>query len=207
MARWTSGMEPINDAWHRRYWYRQSAGWNGKGAKNAFRFRGYTELVMCNIPSDIRNKMVTILQRGYSMTVAEKVMTPLNFVLNAYPGRKFPIGFLGKNKMMVHAMPDRVCELADAIRGHVIMSERFPSKAVRVQELDDAHGFSAVYVNLSRSLGRNEEQGAQLRPMFNNMRPVIDSFMEEWLDVRMPVIRFVLEDESLVQVPFFEDPK
>lgn len=182
--------------WHYRH--------EKKGPDIPIVFVGYSQLRMGDIPSKERSTIIRAAERGYRMQDATPAIRLLDYIREAQPKEtKTPIGYIGKRHMTLY-LPNALAEdLAGALRGHVIMSDKMSESKIRLFSAADHPTFMQIRV----SLESGRKKGSQLKAAFTEMRTMIGEYMEAWKDLRLPLLDFVTDDDSLVQVPFRTDKR
>lgn len=189
-------------AWHRCYEYRRSgSGWVTERLC-PIRLRGYSELVMGNVPAKLRKTIDTSLKRGYRLSGKSDLCEVLNIILNHNPIAAIPIGYIGKSKFAVYAHWDDAKELQQALKGMAVMTETFDGDSVRMRGKMSS-GYREVYVSeWIRAGGKGSSNQPQLKASFTHARQVIDTYMERDAAVREQIARWCANDDCTIRIPF-----
>lgn len=199
--------EPMYEAYSR---YRQShhhSGW-GDGSKHPFVMHGESELHTSMIKSRTYNKMLNGITKGYLQEFHTMMPLVVKAAMLASPFKRFPVGYLGKTRFTLW-MPDEAA--AKNLRREILalntMVDAVKGKSIIVSGATK-WGFHAVdchqYVSSwDYSSGSRNYAGPtqQLKPLFNQLRTVIDANMKTWLAMREPFVEW-LTDRPLIAIPF-----
>lgn len=200
-------VEPMYDAYSRYRRTHHRAGW-GDGSKHPFVMRGESELRMSMIKSRTYNKMLNSITKGYLQEQHTMMPHVVKIATLASPFRRFPVGYLGKTQFTLW-MPSEgaAINLRKEIVALNTMVDAVKSQSVIVSGTTK-WGFHAVECSQYVSSWDPNPTGSnyaaptqQLKPLFNQLRTVIDANMKTWLAMREPFVEWLIE-RPIITIPF-----
>jgi hypothetical protein len=185
----SNGMEGIITAWNR--WV---ASWKKSDSyatadEVPLRMRGYTEIVMGNLPQRERKAIDTSLRRGYSLAESNRAALILNLIAKSVD---FDIGYLGKTRGSLW-LPSSAARDAclQHLEAQLVMTEKFSAKGLK------ARGDNRISIQVDQEWGDNP-----LKSHMTELRVVVDEHMAHWAVDREKLANSLLTDDAAIRIPY-----
>ncbi len=199
-------VEPMYSAYSRYRVTHHHTGW-GAGDKHPFVMRGETELHTSMIPDRQYNKMLNSITRGYLQEHNTMIPSVVKMAMLATPFQRFPMGYLGKTRFTLY-MPSqqKAFDLKKELLALNTMVDAIRPKSISVAGSSN-WGFYGVecyeYVSSwdNRGASRYGSPTHQLKPLFTQLRTIINEQMKRWLPLREPFVEW-LRERPVITIPF-----
>jgi hypothetical protein len=185
----SEGVERITPIWNRwiRCWKKSDRFCEDHDVP--IRLRGYSEIVMGNLPPKERKSIDTALRRGYSLAKANRATSILDLVTKSV---SFCTGYLGKTQGSLW-FPDS--DARDACMQHIeaqlVMTEKFNANGI------NERGSHIINIQVKQEWGDNP-----LKSHMTELRTVVDEHMALWAQPREALANSLLPDDAVIRVPF-----
>jgi len=185
----SDGIEGITAAWNRwiRCWKKSEKYCDD--FEVPLRMRGYSEIVMGNLPQKERKAIDTALRRGYCLAMSNRVVVVLTLITKTVD---FNIGYLGKTRGSLW-FPD--ADARDACMQHIeaqlVMTEKFSAKDLSEQ------GSHNIRIQVHQEWG-----DSPLKSHMTELRTVVDEHMALWAYQREKLADTLLADDAVLRVPY-----
>ena len=185
----SKGLEGITAAWNRwvKCWKRSDRFCEDFDVP--IRMRGYSEIVMGNLPKKERKALDTALRRGYSLAQSNRMFVVLSLVLKTVD---FSIGYLGKTRGSLW-FPDSDVrdECIKHIEAQLVMTEVFKAEGLA------KHGAHVIRIQVRQDWGDNP-----LKSHMTELRTVVDEHMTLWAYQREKLADSLLPDAAVIRIPY-----
>lgn len=185
----SNGLEGITAAWNRwvKCWKRSDKFCDDFDVP--IRMRGYSEIVMSNLPTKERKALDTALRRGYSLAQSNRMFVVLSLVIKTVD---FSIGYLGKTRGSLW-FPDSDArdDCIKHIKAQLVMTEMFKAEGL------STHGAHAIRIQVRQDWGDNP-----LKSHMTELRTVVDEHMAKWAFQREKLADSLLPDHAVVRIPY-----